>query len=98
MRLTTEEASADATLIVVAATDTSIQTVLTVLRYLATDSSRQKKLRDEVNAAFFADEIDIGALCKLSYLDACIQESLRIVPPGPFGTSMIASYNHRYHH
>ena len=89
IRLTDEEAAADASLIVVAATDTSVQAVITFLRYIAYDTSRRRKLQKEIDSVFINiagdDELDTQALERLEFLDACIQESLRIIPPGPFG-------------
>ncbi|KAJ7577378.1 cytochrome P450 [Mycena floridula] len=92
-RLSKEEAEADAGLILVGATDTSVQTVLTVLRHLASSPMRRSRLRDELKEVIYsrretADiwiDIDVTAASKLPYLDACVQESMRLVPPGPFG-------------
>ncbi|KAI5891178.1 cytochrome P450 [Schizophyllum commune H4-8] len=88
--LSNDEAVADAGLIIVGATDTSVQTVLTTLRYLATDPYRQRKLHHEIDAVFGMDHrdkvsVDISELARLPYLNACINESFRILPPGPFG-------------
>ncbi|KAK0189110.1 cytochrome P450 [Armillaria mellea] len=85
--LTAEEAAADASLIVVAATDTSVQTVITLFRYLSVDPERTRRLQKEISSALVGDndEYDYQVLFTLPYLDACIQESLRIIPPGPFG-------------
>ncbi|KAL1717567.1 cytochrome P450 [Schizophyllum commune] len=88
--LSNDEAVADAGLIIVGATDTSVQTVLTTLRYLATDPYRQRKLQHEIDAVFGMDHkdkvsVDIAELSRLPYLNACINESFRVLPPGPFG-------------
>ncbi|PBK99162.1 cytochrome P450, partial [Armillaria gallica] len=84
--LTADEAAADASLIVVAATDTGVQTVTTLFRYLSVDPERTRRLQKEISFAFVGDngEYDYQVLFTLPYLDACIQESLRIIPPGPF--------------
>ena len=85
--LTKDEAAADATLIVVGATDTSVQTVLTFLRYLSVEKTARRRLQEELRDVFNGDidDVDVSALMRLPYLDACVQESLRIMPPGPFG-------------
>ncbi|KAJ7157795.1 cytochrome P450 [Mycena filopes] len=89
-KLNRAEVIADAALIVVAATDTSVQAVITIFRYLALDPERQSRLAKEV-ASILTDAVDDGGdsltstLCHLPYLEACVQESLRILPPGPFG-------------
>jgi cytochrome P450 len=44
------------------------------------------RLRDEVRDAFFSDdEITYEALCKLPWLNACLEEGLRIFPSAPIG-------------
>ncbi|KAG5715895.1 hypothetical protein E4T56_gene20142 [Termitomyces sp. T112] len=83
--LTLDEAAADASLIVVAATDTSVQTVITLLRHVTTNSDCAHRLQNEISNAASDGIIDIETVLKLPYLDACVQEALRIVPPGPFG-------------
>ncbi|KAJ7449178.1 cytochrome P450 [Mycena latifolia] len=89
-KLTPGEVIADSALIVVSATDTSVQAVVTILRYLGLDRERQSRLRAEVDAILLNSVDDggdalAGAISRLPFLDACVQESLRIVPPGPFG-------------
>jgi len=85
--LTKDEAAADATLIVVGATDTSVQTVLTFFRYICADKTSQQRLQKELNDVFNdeLEDVHVDALMRLPYLDACVQEALRIMPPGPFG-------------
>ncbi|KAJ7237942.1 cytochrome P450 [Mycena rebaudengoi] len=89
-KLTPGEVIADAALIVVSATDTSVQAVVTIFRYLGFDPERQSRLRNEIRTVL-SDSEDSGGdattseICRLPFLDACVQESLRIVPPGPFG-------------
>lgn len=98
MSLTADEAAADASLIVVAATDTSVQTVITLFRYLSVDPERTRRLQKEISSAFVGDngEYDYQVLFTLPYLDACIQESLRIIPPGPFGECDSKLYEYLY--
>jgi cytochrome P450 len=86
--LTKDEAAADATLIVVGATDTSVQTVLTFLRYICADKTSQQRLQKELRDVFSGEfeDVPVDTLMRLPYLDACVQEALRIMPPGPFGT------------
>lgn len=84
--LTQDEIAADATLVVVAATDTSVQTVLSFVRYVNEKPEVKKRLQLEVETAFSdLDDMDVDAVLGLPYLDACLQETLRIMPPGPFG-------------
>ncbi|KAL1669552.1 cytochrome P450 [Schizophyllum commune] len=90
VRLSTDEAVADAGLIIVGATDTSVQTVLTALRFLSTDAYRLRKLQREVDSVFGGEHGDdisanVVELAKLPYLNACVNESFRSFPPGPAG-------------
>ncbi|KAL1676329.1 cytochrome P450 [Schizophyllum commune] len=90
VHLSTDEAVADAGLIIVGATDTSVQTVLTALRFLSTDAYRLRKLQREVDSVFgweHGDDIsaNVPELAKLPYLNACVNESFRVFPPGPAG-------------
>ncbi len=89
--LTPDEAAADASLIVVAATDTSVQTVITFFRYLAANVQCRSRLQEEVSDTVADGVMDYDALLYLPYLDACVQEALRVMPPGPFGTSCLCS-------
>ena len=43
----------------------------------------QKELNDVFNDEL--EDVHVDALMRLPYLDACVQEALRIMPPGPFG-------------
>jgi cytochrome P450 len=44
-------------------------------------------LQNELSDIFSDDleNVDVDNLMRLPYLDACVQEALRIMPPGPFG-------------
>lgn len=95
-KLSFDEAAADMALIVVAATDTGVQTVLAFLRYIATDAHRRDILQQELKDVSLqlkeTAEMDVPSLLGLPYLDACIQECLRILPPGPFGKLIATLY------
>ncbi|KAJ6555090.1 cytochrome P450 [Mycena vulgaris] len=91
-KLTPEEVIADSALIVVSATDTSVQAAVTIFRYLALDHERQSRLQAEVDSVLSSSVEDgsdtlASAISHLPFLDACLQESLRIVPPGPLRTT-----------
>ncbi|KZV96774.1 cytochrome P450 [Exidia glandulosa HHB12029] len=85
--ITEEEAAADAALLIVAATDTTAQVLTALFRHLAQNAPVMTRLRQEVLAAFPAldSELDPLALARLPFLDACVQEALRLAPPAPFG-------------
>ncbi|KAH6914654.1 cytochrome P450 [Coprinopsis sp. MPI-PUGE-AT-0042] len=84
--LTKDEIAADAALVVVAATDTGVQTVVSLVRYVSEKPEMKNRLQQEVDTAFSdMDDMDVDAVLRLPYLDACLQETLRIMPPGPCG-------------
>ncbi|KAF9465622.1 cytochrome P450, partial [Collybia nuda] len=83
--LSHQEATADASFMVVAGSDTVSQALTSFFRYVVGDISVQNCLREEINSTFdVGDDYDSVKLAKLPYLDACIHETLRILPPvGP---------------
>ena len=85
--LTPEEAAADAALLIVAATDTTAQVLTALFRQLADNPAVVDRLRAEILSAYPTrdDEMDPISLARLSFLDACVQEALRMSPPAPFG-------------
>ena len=53
----------------------------------------QTRLRSEINAAFdVGDDFDSVKLAKLPYLDACVRETLRLVPPIAAGMMIVFTY------
>lgn len=52
-----------------------------------TENTVLHRLQEEVDAVVGIDvgELDYSTLEKLPYLDACVHESLRIIPPAPAG-------------
>ncbi|TVY31882.1 Cytochrome P450 monooxygenase [Lachnellula subtilissima] len=73
----------EATLLIIAGTDTTSTAMCTIFFYLAHNPHVYKKLTREVREKFGdADEIVGGPkLASCQYLRACIDESLRIAPP-----------------
>lgn len=88
--LTEQEAAADASLLIASSLETTSQAITTLFRYVATNEAIFNRLRAEIDSvvAVDVDEIDLSSLSELTYLDACVQEVLRIVPPAPAGTSI----------
>ncbi|KAF8806812.1 cytochrome P450 [Phlegmacium glaucopus] len=80
--LSDEEAASDAALMVVAGSDTVSHGLTGLFRYIAASEVVQNRLRAEIQTAFQSSgDIDAFTLAKLPYLDACVQEALRIFPP-----------------
>jgi cytochrome P450 len=85
--LSEQQAAADASFIVVAGSDTVSQGTTALFRHIVGNGSIQTRLRSEINAAFdIGDDLDSLKLARLPYLDACVQEMLRLVPPIAAGT------------
>ena len=77
-----KEAASDAALMIVAGSDTVSVALTALFRYITVNEVVQTRLRVEVQTAFHSsDDIDALTLAKLPYLDACIQETLRLLPP-----------------
>jgi cytochrome P450 len=87
--LTEQEAASDASLLIASSLETTSQAITTLFRYVAADQEVFDRLRAEIDSvvAVDVDEIDPSSLTELTYLDACVHEALRIVPPAPAGTS-----------
>lgn len=69
----------------VAGSDTTAATLTCLFYHFATHPEVYKTLQDELDEFFTAEvtssDFDTGALGKLRYLQACIDESLRLFPP-----------------
>ena len=77
-----QQAAADASLIVVAGSDTVYQGSTALFRHIVGDKTIQTRLRAEINSTFdVGDDYDSVKLAKFPFLDACVQEMLRLVPP-----------------
>ncbi|KAF8868617.1 cytochrome P450 [Mucidula mucida] len=83
MQLSRQQANADASYIVLAGSDTVSEAMTALMRYIAGSSTIQNRLRFELTKAFdgLLEDMDHLTLSKLPYLDACVQEVLRLVPP-----------------
>lgn len=77
-----KEAASDAALMVVAGSDTVSHALAALLRYIAVNEVVQTRLCEEIRTVFHSSsDIDTLTLVKLPYLDACVQEALRLLPP-----------------
>ncbi|PWY70995.1 benzoate 4-monooxygenase cytochrome P450 [Aspergillus heteromorphus CBS 117.55] len=76
----------DAYLIVVAGSDTTSASLITLFYQLASDRRVLAALQDEVDTYFQTIEsLDYQGLSKLTYLEAVINETMRLHPPVPSG-------------
>lgn len=94
-KITEAEAASDAAFLIVAGWDTVSQCATAFFRYVIADRRVFALLRAEIVDAFSDLDVDYDTLMHLPYLDACVQEALRMVPPvaaGPPRTSGEADY------
>lgn len=77
---------ANANVLVIAGSDTTATALTAITYFLAKNQEKLKKLQDEVHNAFSSTEkIDGEGTARLSYLNAVIEEGLRLFPPTAFG-------------
>ena len=86
------EAASDASLMILAGSDTVFHALTALFRYIAVSEVVQNRLRAEIQTAFDSSgDVDTLALAKLPYLDACVQEVLRLSPPVGSGIRIFSS-------
>ncbi|TKA73419.1 hypothetical protein B0A49_03039 [Cryomyces minteri] len=84
--LSVKEMHSNASLFMIAGTETTATLLSGLTYYLLKNPQCMKKLVDELRGAFATDdEITIEALAQLKYLHACLEEALRLYPPVPIG-------------
>lgn len=77
---------ANANVLVIAGSDTTATALTAITYYLALDPDKQRALQDEIRGAFeSAQSIKTDSLAGLPYLNAVIEEGLRLFPPTAFG-------------
>lgn len=77
---------ANAEILIIAGSETTATTLTGLMYYLSQNPHCLKRLQDEVRSAFAKKEdITADATTRLPYLNAVINETLRIYPPVPFG-------------
>ncbi|CZR47314.1 uncharacterized protein FPRO_08688 [Fusarium proliferatum ET1] len=77
---------ADMQLIAVAGSDTTSVTLTCLFYLLATNKDECKKLQEEIDNLFSSSShLNHSSFAKLTYLQACIDETLRLFPPVPSG-------------
>ncbi|PYH43686.1 cytochrome P450 [Aspergillus saccharolyticus JOP 1030-1] len=85
LQLTRDEMYSNSQLFMVAGTETTA-TALSGLTYqLLTHPEKMQKITQEIREAFKDEKIDMIRLAQLKYLNACIEEGLRVYPPVPVG-------------
>lgn len=81
-----DEVVVNSALFIVAGSETTANLLSGLFARLIWNPDKYKKLTDEIRSAFKNEsEINDEALKKLTYMNACIEEGLRIHPPVPTG-------------
>jgi cytochrome P450 len=81
-----DEVVMNAALFIVAGSETTATQLCGLTNYLLRDPERFQKLKDEIRGACKTEEdVNMGVLGILPYMNACIEEGLRIFPPVPIG-------------
>ena len=77
----------DGDLVVIAGSDTTKAVLSSIFFYLLRSPEKLAKLREEIDH-FYPPEESLSSkhFQKMSYLDACINEALRLSPPIPSGS------------
>ncbi|KAA1094636.1 cytochrome P450 monooxygenase 67 [Puccinia graminis f. sp. tritici] len=79
-RLTAAELAADSTLLVITGSDTTRTVFLVFFLYMLKHPSYMEELQAELIAA---PDLSPPTLARLPYLNACLQETMRMQPPSP---------------
>lgn len=81
---TEDELRAEASLLIIAGSDTTTASLASIFWYLVRAPRCYQKLVDELQRTFNTQDVVYGPkLIGCTYLRACIDEGMRLVPPGP---------------
>ncbi|CAI7657147.1 unnamed protein product [Penicillium discolor] len=90
LRLSRAEMYANSQIFMVAGTETTATALSGLLYHLLMTPEKMSIIVDEVRGAFQkGSDIEMRALERMPYLNACIEEGLRIYPPVPIGLPRI---------
>ncbi|PLN84635.1 cytochrome P450 [Aspergillus taichungensis] len=84
--LTLDKLEANSTILLIGGSETTATLLSGVTFLLVTNPKALARLADEVRSSFASeDEIDINSVGRLTYMMACLNETLRMYPPVPAG-------------
>jgi cytochrome P450 len=84
--LSRDEMDSNASLFMMAGTETLATLVSGLTYYLLKSPDKLEKLVDEIRSAFAtAEDMTMAGIAALPYLNACLKEALRMYPPVPLG-------------
>ncbi|KAI0281341.1 high nitrogen upregulated cytochrome P450 monooxygenase 2 [Russula brevipes] len=83
-----EDVAQEGSLAIVAGSDTTSSTLTALVYYLLLNPAAYERLQEEVDSAFPSGEepLDTVKLSHMEWLNACIDETLRLQPPFPGGS------------
>lgn len=91
LRLSRPEMYANSQIFMVAGTETTATALSGLTYHLLRNPEKMDKIVGEIRGAFQSDsDIELGKLARLEYLNACIEEGLRMYPPVPTGLPRVA--------
>lgn len=84
--LSQDEIIVNGALFIVAGSETTAMTLSALTNFMIAHPDKLAKLQEEVRGAFSREEdITVEKATNLQYLNACIEETLRMLPPAPIG-------------
>lgn len=84
--LSLDEMHSNADMFMIAGTETTATVLSGLVYYLLLNPEKMKTLKEEIRGTFKSRQhISLGRLSQLKYLQACIEEALRLYPPAPIG-------------
>ncbi|KAF2809358.1 cytochrome P450 [Mytilinidion resinicola] len=89
--LTDAKLESDARNVLLGGGDTTAVLMTSLLFYLTRHPAAKAKLQAEVNTLFKDEPFDAAKLGGPPYLNACINEALRMIPPGPNGMQRVVN-------
>jgi cytochrome P450 len=84
--ITEDEMERNASTLIVAGSETTATTLSALIYFVLTRTEKYARLTDEIRSTFKSDEdVTLLAVAALPYLQACIEETLRLFPAVPVG-------------
>lgn len=81
-----------AKILILAGSETTANLLASAMYYLIRCPDKMAKLQDEIRSVFSSmDEITADSVSNLEYLEAVIEEGLRIFPPAPYGPPRVST-------
>ncbi|KAJ4349701.1 uncharacterized protein N0V89_008318 [Didymosphaeria variabile] len=93
VKIPKDEIEANMTLLIFAGSETTSTALVAILTQLLQAPAALRRLEEEVRGAFEnEDAIHIGSVAKLEYLDAVIQEGIRMGPPAAIALPRLTTF------